>query len=635
MNSLQFRQALHSDWSTSQVEIAPVIKRTVRGARFHCAAKLVSVLVCGSFFRKLPLTASLDSLLEHKTFRYTTKNIVRTGMNISPLKPLFSSYKSLVLPLLLCNILFVCARQAQHKPIFSSLSSGQFREALDGADKLLEENENDAIGYFLKGMALYALGHVENAMNAWKTSSKLDTSYDQPRIQRAKHFLKMGQAASGFVELNSNVAETDEVKSIREKLAKIDRFIASAKGAFQNGRWDSCKSHLTDLLQFSPYFEEGRKMLIECHKHLGNMQSVISESIRLNTISNKVSSDNYLQLAKYYLAAGNTQKGMEQIKECLATDPDHKACLQMFKATKKINKVLLDSEANISAPESIKTLETLYEDFSKPENNPMSPFQEASLPDLFNGYMHRMSVNLCKGYLGMSGADETIGKSAIKWCTLATKGYEKENEFMHLLAEAYMKAEEFDSATRQYQEILRLFQDDSKAQQQLQKAQNFARNAKRRDYYKILGVAKTCSNAELKKAYRKLALQYHPDKNQKDPDFAQKKMTELNSAYEVLSDPKTRAQYDQGFDPNDPHAQSGGFPGGGFPGGGQFFFQGGQGGGFQFDGGDIFNMFGGQQRQQQQRGHRQQQQQYHHQQQQHRGGGGRGQGNFGGFRFDL
>ncbi len=100
----------------------------------------------------------------------------------------------------------------------------------------------------------------------------------------------------------------------------------------------------------------------------------------------------------------------------------------------------------------------------------------------------------------------------------------------------------------------------------------------KRDYYEVLGVDRQASPEEIKKAYRKLARKYHPDVN-KAPD-AEERFKEVKEAYDVLSDPEKRAQYDQ-FGHVDP--QTGGF--GGF-GGGE------AGGGFGgFD--DIFDMFFG------------------------------------------
>ena len=97
----------------------------------------------------------------------------------------------------------------------------------------------------------------------------------------------------------------------------------------------------------------------------------------------------------------------------------------------------------------------------------------------------------------------------------------------------------------------------------------------KRDYYEVLGVSKTATDAEIKKAYRKLAMKYHPDYNPGDKE-AEEKFKEINEANEVLSDPKKRQLYDQyGFAGVDPNyaAQNGGGPGGfggfsGFGGGG-------------------------------------------------------------------
>ena len=118
--------------------------------------------------------------------------------------------------------------------------------------------------------------------------------------------------------------------------------------------------------------------------------------------------------------------------------------------------------------------------------------------------------------------------------------------------------------------------------------------SEQRDLYEVLGISKGASDAEIKKAYRKLARKYHPDLNRDNPKAAEEKMKEVNAAYEILKDPQKRAQYDQfgagAFD------GTGNFGGNPFGGAGGFNFNFGQGGGgfSSTDGfGDIFDMFFG------------------------------------------
>lgn len=103
----------------------------------------------------------------------------------------------------------------------------------------------------------------------------------------------------------------------------------------------------------------------------------------------------------------------------------------------------------------------------------------------------------------------------------------------------------------------------------------------KRDYYEVLGVSKNASDDEIKKAYRKLAVKYHPDKNPGDKE-AEEKFKEISEAHEVLSDKQKRARYDQ-------FGHAGVNGGAGFGGGNPF----GQGGTYNFNGQSFNFDFGG------------------------------------------
>lgn len=117
-----------------------------------------------------------------------------------------------------------------------------------------------------------------------------------------------------------------------------------------------------------------------------------------------------------------------------------------------------------------------------------------------------------------------------------------------------------------------------------------------KDFYNILGLQRNANESEIKKAYRKLAMKWHPDKNQENKDYAEKKFKAVSEAYEILSDPKKKEIYDQYGE--DGLRQDGGGGGGGFSSRDaedifSQFFGGAGGGGGPFGGGGGFGGFGG------------------------------------------
>jgi len=166
------------------------------------------------------------------------------------------------------------------------------------------------------------------------------------------------------------------------------------------------------------------------------------------------------------------------------------------------------------------------------------------------------------------------------------KGYFKRGQI-------YCKIEDYQEAAKDYQTAQNL--DPSlNLQGEIQKvSQKASKQAKTKDYYAIIGVKKDATNSEITKAYRKLCLKYHPDRqdNEEAKELANKKMLDINEAYGVLKDADKRKKYDmggvEGANMDFPTSDFSGFSG--FPG----FNMGGNGGGkqsFKFtssNGGDI------------------------------------------------
>lgn len=170
-------------------------------------------------------------------------------------------------------------------------------------------------------------------------------------------------------------------------------------------------------------------------------------------------------------------------------------------------------------------------------------------------------------------------------------------------AETELDEESFEDAIRTLNKAKEHHPGSNEVQSLLQKAHTLLKRSKSKDYYKVLGVSRDADERTIKRAYRQLTKEHHPDKAKSKgvtKEEAEKKMAAINEAYEVLSNPELKARFDNGDDPNDPESgrpnpfqQGNPFAGGGRQ---QFFFQQGHGGpqfkfsgqGFNFPGGFPF-----------------------------------------------
>jgi len=170
-------------------------------------------------------------------------------------------------------------------------------------------------------------------------------------------------------------------------------------------------------------------------------------------------------------------------------------------------------------------------------------------------------------------------KAAISDCERALDLDPSYSKARKTKAKALAEAGDWESALREYKAIQEANPSEAGIQREIRNAELELKKSKRKDYYKILGVEKDASDADIKKAYRKLAIVHHPDKNPGD-EAAAERFKDIGEAYETLSDPQKRSRYDSGDDLLDPSDLFGG----GF---------GGAGGAMNIDPSIILNMMGG------------------------------------------
>ena len=141
-------------------------------------------------------------------------------------------------------------------------------------------------------------------------------------------------------------------------------------------------------------------------------------------------------------------------------------------------------------------------------------------------------------------------------------------------AACFMEIQEYQSAVNDFRKVSQeLDPDNPEARANFRKAQLELKKSKRKDYYKILEISRAASPSDVKKAYRKAALKWHPDKKSETEisrDKAEKMFKEVGEAYGVLSDPSKKARYDRGQDLEEIESGSGGGYDGGFSRGGGF-----------------------------------------------------------------
>jgi DnaJ family protein C protein 3 len=263
-----------------------------------------------------------------------------------------------------------------------------------------------------------------------------------------------------------------------------------------------------------------------------------------------------------YYKLGEHDMALRHFRQGLHYDPDHKGCKTIYKKLKKIDKLEKNGDKALAEGKHDEAI-VFYTD-------------SIAVDPEHSVFVKEVYFKICNAHLNAEamaeGAETTRAQSALEAGMQATAADDSFANGHMCVSDAYMKLEQFEDAVQAIKNAHNHNQEDGGIREKVQKAEAALKQSKTKNYYKILGVERDVNDRGLKKAYRKLALKWHPDKH--PGEESQKKAAamfqDIGEAHEVLSKPELRAKYDKGEDVFDNQG------GGGGGGGGRMFHHGGQ-----------------------------------------------------------
>ncbi|XP_031561441.1 dnaJ homolog subfamily C member 7-like [Actinia tenebrosa] len=447
--------------------------------------------------------------------------------------------------------------------------------------------------YGNRSAAYMMLMKYDKALEDSLMAIKLDNSFVKGHYRVAKCYLALGLSRNAVMELQKVLALDKKNKDATNDLKTANlvmEYESSAYDAFEKKDYRKVVFCMRNALEKCPACTIYKVMKAEALALTGKYSDAEHEATDILRTDSANTDAIYVRgLCLYY--QDNVEKAYQHFIQVMKRDPDHKKARILLKKAKSLQAKKKEGNDAFGSGQYQKAYDLYTEAL---EIDPLNKYTNAKI------YYNRAVV----------GSKINKMEQAIEDCT---KAVELDNSYTKAYlkrANCYMDCEKYEEAVRDYELLCRKDRNSREYRRLLEKAKLELKKSKRKDYYKILGISKTATDDEIKKAYKKEALKHHPDRHSGATDEDKKKeehlFKEVNEAYSILSDPKKRSQYDSGqdledsfgmhedFDPNSIFQAFFGGPGGfmfnfGGPGGGPSGFPGHGGGGYSRGGHSGFN----------------------------------------------
>ncbi|RKP26785.1 hypothetical protein SYNPS1DRAFT_13691 [Syncephalis pseudoplumigaleata] len=470
--------------------------------------------------------------------------------------------------------------------------AGRLRAALDKYEEAAHKEPANYLGHWKCAITRVALGNTAHVLEELGRVLELNPKFGEASsLHRARQYAKSGEFTHAKADIESIEKEQQEGDGAGQ-LGDISELEALGK-AVEAKDHGECIKQATKLQQIASNMASVRRTRARCYLALGDGEHAVNDLSRAVALEPEDAETQLLTARLKYFALDSQMVAIAHVKQCLHFDPEHKECKALFRKLKKLDKEIKKATEEAGSKKWSAAMRKVAGPVGKPEaglghqvEEEMNRLEEEfGVKDKMPRKLYaRLASIACQGYAELKLADK-----ALRWCSDAIK-HDPDNVDAYIArGDMYLQKEQPDEAMDDFNAVKdKTDGGDHRIRERISRTSRLQAKASRRDYYKILGVPRDASKREIKKAYRKLAQEWHPDTYRGDlpAEKVEAKMSELNIAYAVLSDDDKRAQFDQGVDPEDPHGHAGGGGGGG---GQQYHFQQGHG----FGGGNPFEFFFG------------------------------------------
>ncbi|ROT38557.1 small glutamine-rich tetratricopeptide repeat-containing protein A [Sodiomyces alkalinus F11] len=418
-----------------------------------------------------------------------------------------------------------------------------------------------------RAAAYMSNGNYEAAQEDCLRAIDLDPQNPKILLRLARIYTSLGQpqeAMLTFGRINPPPSAKDMAPA-KEMLHHLE----AAQDALRNGTAGSMVLHALDQAERQLGYSAVRPrkwqlMRGEAYLKMGTANALgEAQNIAMSLLrKNSQDPESLVLRGRALYCLGENDKAVNHFRKALSYDPDMKDAVKWLRVVQKLERMKEEGNQEYKAGRW---------------QNAIGKYTAALEIDPSNkGTNSKILQNraLCKTKL--KEYDDAIAD-----CERAVSLDPSYTKARRTKANALGSAGRWEEAVREWKALQELEPEDRNIAKEVRRAELEFKKSQRKDYYKILGVDKNADDQQMKKAYRKLAIIHHPDKNPNDEEAAER-FKDIGEAYETLSDPQKRARYDSGDDLAD---MSDMFGGGGM--GGMHGMHGG------IDPEIVFNMMGG------------------------------------------